>query len=1139
MIAPMTSNFQKIIRFILGSILLIGLLNINSVVLFAQGKNNENDDIEKLKEKNAKLENELRIEKEKRLAESTQKTQKSGKSPIVVSVGQPNVWTLEQAHYLLAQMHRRNLDLKTMALNNLDPNAINGVNIDILKTLLSFTVEFDESIGANNDITRLNNTQIGDEKQFVAEQRRYLLVKNAELQDSLLKVTQQIAEQKIKILRTDSEDEKKALQKEVDELTVVQEVVKQQITLTNQQLQTTAANDKSFGTFTTSKPSSTGSSAAASSLASLVNKISEQITNQPQLNASIRLDNYIQMQYEILSKQLTLLRDEVGPGERLIFMELPQSIDVSNSNTKNKLAQTWWKIRGYSECVVIDEFNQIPCPKVEDFSRLQNRMPVTTKELVNQLLNSNFNRKASYNDNSLYVQENQLQDLERIFKLLNDDNKTDFIKKLREEVSELKSYSTQSSQSSEIPTAFKTYADNYMESEKYYKACLEGRLTVDGKVKEDCILETEKFQKDRRIVVDFLLRLFKRFIDGELLEKYNNWGSFPKRVTNAEDALRNNRIESRFFRRIVLEEVFNGGIENWRDVWQRLIKLDDFEEKLKSENNKDDLEIWKNYEDRTLRIIDLFPKQNSLNVNDIKMRNNQFSAKGLFSLLIGIGGGGGYERTRERYSQFIQQELYSSAFGKGNREFGWTFYPMPGTDKLTSGVRTTFAVLIVPEETTALIFDTKGCYFPRSDSRSEGFNFVDSNSGNSKGCSEPKTLLVPLPNGGNPLSESFAVNKLSYRSVPKGGRAVISINGDNFSSQIGILINGVALNPAIGVGQPYIRDDSDVGKSVVSDIANSKIKGIFERISSREIIATFEMGGDYQGTPTITLVAPGTSNTLNSNKINPNLRIDYNNKSRTGELMKADYIFGNKVGEKDKVTTIESVDAFLANSNVQIMIKGKSLDVVDSVFANGIEFKDCSTITTTTTTTASATTIPTSKGQKRKSQTPQTNPGGTPNPLPSVQKCFTRDNKGYYISFPFEVNNTIKTIKMTLVTPEGTLDSSNIQNPAFNENPTAEPVIPKFEVKKDILAFTDFTQITCSTKRDKIEAIFELSGKGFTSDTKVYIDKKQQNFVFDNPKIILTIINPSGVQQVLVQDTKLEAQDSKPVIFKKPEKGCP
>jgi len=59
---------------------------------------------------------------------------------IVVTAEQPNVWTLEQAHYLLAQMHRRNLNLKATGLGELDPNEINGLNFDVLKTLLEVGV---------------------------------------------------------------------------------------------------------------------------------------------------------------------------------------------------------------------------------------------------------------------------------------------------------------------------------------------------------------------------------------------------------------------------------------------------------------------------------------------------------------------------------------------------------------------------------------------------------------------------------------------------------------------------------------------------------------------------------------------------------------------------------------------------------------------------------------------------------------------------------------------------------------------------------------------------------------------------------------------------------------------------------------
>src|SRR6266852_3696297 len=56
--------------------------------------------------------------------------------PVIINADQPNVWTLEQAHYLLEQMHRRNLDLKAKSLEDLDPNAINGLRFDVLRLLI-------------------------------------------------------------------------------------------------------------------------------------------------------------------------------------------------------------------------------------------------------------------------------------------------------------------------------------------------------------------------------------------------------------------------------------------------------------------------------------------------------------------------------------------------------------------------------------------------------------------------------------------------------------------------------------------------------------------------------------------------------------------------------------------------------------------------------------------------------------------------------------------------------------------------------------------------------------------------------------------------------------------------------------------
>ena len=53
------------------------------------------------------------------------------------------------------------------------------------------------------------------------------------------------------------------------------------------------------------------------------------------------------MQYEIISKQLTLLRDKVGPDERVIFLELPTSIYTVDKRANNYIAQVEWEVSNY------------------------------------------------------------------------------------------------------------------------------------------------------------------------------------------------------------------------------------------------------------------------------------------------------------------------------------------------------------------------------------------------------------------------------------------------------------------------------------------------------------------------------------------------------------------------------------------------------------------------------------------------------------------------------------------------------------------------------------------------------------------------------------------------------------------------
>ena len=118
-------------------------------------------------------------------------------------------------------------------------------------------------------------------------------------------------------------------------------------------------------------PQSTFDEAFKSAAAKQIAKFND----EPRLNATLRLDNFLQMQYEIIAKQLSLLRDELGPGERLIFLELPQTVNASHHESERKWAQSWWKIAGYTKRKR-DDAPAVPVPAPTPKVRA-NQPPVT------------------------------------------------------------------------------------------------------------------------------------------------------------------------------------------------------------------------------------------------------------------------------------------------------------------------------------------------------------------------------------------------------------------------------------------------------------------------------------------------------------------------------------------------------------------------------------------------------------------------------------------------------------------------------------------------------------------------------------------------------------------------------------------
>ena len=265
---------------------------------------------------------------------------------IIINADQPNVWTLEQAHYLLAQMHRRNLDLRTKNLEELDPNEIAGLRFDVLRTLVELGVSFD-------DANRVSNRTLRRNMNFNTARREELITRRQQLRDESLALTREIGNLQAAKAAATTENERNRLDEEIAAKTTLRGEVDKEVQFVDQELGTVTAPSGEFqrteaeAEFDPEKlPESIFDEAFKKAAGTMI----ERFNQQPRLNASLRLENFLQMQYEIIAKQLTLLRDEVGPGERLLFLELPQTVNVTHNEADKKWAQSWWRILGYQEC---------------------------------------------------------------------------------------------------------------------------------------------------------------------------------------------------------------------------------------------------------------------------------------------------------------------------------------------------------------------------------------------------------------------------------------------------------------------------------------------------------------------------------------------------------------------------------------------------------------------------------------------------------------------------------------------------------------------------------------------------------------------------------------------------------------------
>ncbi|HWN10929.1 MAG TPA: hypothetical protein VNO50_16955 [Pyrinomonadaceae bacterium] len=851
---------------------------------------------------------------------------------IVVNADQPNLWTLEQAHYLLAQMHRRNLDLKAKSLEELDPNEIAGLRFDVMRMLVEFGATFNQADLVSNRLLSANQS-------FNSERRQQLLTERDGLRRESVNLAGDIEGLETEKAGTEDKDAQKTLDAKIAAKTNRLARVDKEIETLNGELTTLNAPSgqptatSGGATFDPSKlPKSEFDEAFKAAAAKQIEKFNQ----SPQLNASLKLDNFLQMQYEIISKQLSLLRDEVGPGERLVFLELPQTVNAAHHESKRKWAQSWWKIAGYTRRELSGEALAMAAPGPSPQPH-ENTQPITTLDDVNSIL--------------------------------------------------------------------------------------EGKK-IDVRLKPTSNLRP---------------------------------CSEPSEL-NCTPKILQAKYEDKFYP-LKEENVVPAGTA-----------LNDYLDRAKNPSSP-------RLDNRSVRTVELIPRQSSLNVNDMNLKVKAGALNFVFSTLFGFGSQLKAQRQREQFSQFVQQELYSAAFGKGAREFGWTFTPMPGTDRLHSGVRTTYAVVVVPEVATSLVLESTGCYFPRSSYQPNDFADTladDWNAANrtSRNCSGPtaRAFVVPIPaarlNGGN----EFWVDRIQFQNVAKGKRIVVSISGKNFSPQIGALINGVPLVHSIGLAQPLIRDDSATGRATADDLKAAEIVGYLERIDSNKVLLSFKMPSDFQGTPTITLIAPGRATDINSL---PNVEVNEVPGTKLADYPKK--MFGHGPGPDpfriDKVRVFRSRPAGKLTAEVSGAGFGSRAADVPTVFVNGTE--------ETATTWVSPTRLT--------------------------------------VKFPIIADETIRVTLVSTNLQKQTAESDSIANPVFLS-------IADVEVVSYELATEDEPNATLVVK---------ITGSGFSDNLSASVGGKALEVAVKSAtEAVLTIPDPKAASIVTLEDT-VTKQKVKVVVARK------
>ncbi|MBK7704444.1 MAG: hypothetical protein IPJ30_01405 [Acidobacteria bacterium] len=315
--------------------------------------------------------------------------------------------------------------------------------------------------------------------------------------------------------------------------------------------------------------------------------------------------------------------------------------------------------------------------------------------------------------------------------------------------------------------------------------------------------------------------------------------------------------------------------------------------------------------------------------------------------------------------------------------------------------------------------------------------------------------------------------------MEKGKRVVLTIYGRGFTSQIGILVNGVPLRQSLGLAQPFIVDDGKTQEKLDKDL-KKEVDGTFERVDSNQLVASFRLDDKFEGIPaSIALIAPGKSIELRT------LSTQFYVNDNPGWAM-ADFMFGKRPVDDKGALKVSKVSAYKLNGKLKVIITGDNLDRAKYVWING--------------------------------EYPQ----------------MFRDPK--VLNFDPIAPPKEKIIEVILVTDEGASIPAVIDNPFYEVEKTESA----FRIDPNELAFGDAKLVKCyefgaKTKR----ADFQLGGLGFKPAIELFMGTtKLKSRVLRSNLLEVEIPDPEDEPEIEVRDKVRGLKAIVRVYFSRPSGGC-